>query len=93
MREVTISLDLYCEPFSVPQVYRLYVNDDLLTERNYIWQNPEQFVREHIVVNLEPGTHEIRIEPVSDGFRGFSYKNVHLDKKLIGTVNNRFVLV
>lgn len=93
MKETTISIDLYCEPFSVPQAYRLYIDDDLLTERTYIWQNPEQFVREHIVVNLEPGWHEIKIEPISPGFIGFKYKNFQLNKKLAGTVNNRFLIV
>lgn len=91
--ETQISLDVYCEPFSLPQAYRLYIDGDLLTERTYVWQNPDQFVREHIVVYLESGFHEIRIEPVTPGFIGFTYKNFHLNKKLAGTVNNRFVIV
>jgi hypothetical protein len=93
IQETQISIDVYCEPFTLPQAYRLYVDEHLLTERTYVWQNPEQFVREHIVVHLEPGTHEIRIEPISPGFTGFRYKNFHLNKKLAGTVNNRFVIV
>jgi hypothetical protein len=42
--------------------YRLYVNDDLFTERSWIW-NQQIFIKENLSVYLETGiNHTIRIE-------------------------------
>jgi hypothetical protein len=42
--------------------YRLYVNDDLFTERSWIW-NQQIFIKENLSVYLETGiNHKIRLE-------------------------------
>lgn len=42
--------------------YRLYVNDDLLTERSWIW-NQQIFIKENLSVYLDVGIHHtIRLE-------------------------------
>jgi hypothetical protein len=44
--------------------YRLYVNDDLFTERSWIW-NQQTFIKEHISAYLEDGiNHTVRLEIV-----------------------------
>jgi len=35
---VVIGFNLFCEWHKVPPAYRLYLNDELLTERTYIWK-------------------------------------------------------
>jgi hypothetical protein len=46
--------------------YRLYVNDDLITERTWIW-DMQTYVEEDIRVEVPPGiNHTIRLDLVKD---------------------------
>ena len=45
--------------------YRVYVDGDLLTERDFIWKGHEILIREHIVVDLAPGQHNLHIEQIT----------------------------
>ena len=84
--ETTILVDIHCNWEVDPPAYRLYVDDDLLTERSYIWR--DQFVQEHAVVELKPGTHSVRVEPVNpgDAYR-FNY-TVRIDDKQVSSQFN-----
>ncbi len=63
MRTVSLTVDVWCAWWGVePPAYRVYVDTDLLTERTFIWKSEEQFIREHIEVNLAPGPHWISVE-------------------------------
>jgi hypothetical protein len=45
--------------------YRLYVDDDLITERNWIWDN-STFLQENLWVNIDPlVTHTLKLESVT----------------------------
>ena len=57
-----ISFDLFCDKGHEPR-YRIYVNDELFTERNYIWKGT-QYLRENLQIEAEPGNYEIRLEKV-----------------------------
>ena len=94
MKEVSITVDIYCDwAWAVtPPVYRLYVNDDLLTERTYIWNNREQFIKEHILVNLCPGLHTLTIETVNDPCFKFAKRNITVDNRTVALVNNQFTV-
>lgn len=60
---VSIQADVYCDHSSSgTPVYRVYVDNDLLTERSWIWPAYEVYIRENVEVDIEPGQHEIRIE-------------------------------
>jgi hypothetical protein len=61
MNEHKIVVDIYADWDETPPRYRVYVDDDLLTERDFIWDN-QIYVRENILVNLGSGTHKLRIE-------------------------------
>ena len=44
--------------------YRIYINDDLITERTWIWDN-KTYLREDLWANLNPkDLHFIRLEPL-----------------------------
>lgn len=75
MKEVYITVDIYCKWDVEPQAYRVYVDDDLLTERTYLWRNTDQYVQENIIINVEPGQHCFKLEPVNKDFTGFSTRN------------------
>lgn len=55
-----LTLDVYSDR-SDSSAYRVYVDNDLLTERTWIWPSYETFIREHIEADLHPGSHEVRI--------------------------------
>lgn len=54
-------LTLEKSKFAEPK-YRIFVNSDLLTERSIYWDFTSQYLRENIVVELEPGIHTLRID-------------------------------
>ena len=65
MAEHEITVDVYASWSSTAPRYRVYVDDDLLTERDFDWPGHEVFIREHIIVHLAPGTHCMRVEQIS----------------------------
>jgi hypothetical protein len=61
-----ITVDVYTRYSDKPPKYRVFVDGDLLTERDAGWNGTEVFVTEHIHVNLEPGEHNISVEQVGE---------------------------
>lgn len=72
MAEVHVQVDVYCDVGSDEPVYRVYADNDLLTERTWIWPAYEVFIRENIIVNVEHGRHQIRIERAPNCSANFS---------------------
>ena len=64
MQDIIIEVDVLCDWQSEPPSYRLYIDNELFTERDYIWRNPNQWVREILVAELAPGKHRIDVVPV-----------------------------
>jgi hypothetical protein len=60
-KEHHISVDVYANWSDTPPRYRVYVDDDLVTERDFIYDTT-MYIREHIVVLLESGKHKIRVQ-------------------------------
>ena len=63
-----LSVEVHClQPRWVEQEnskYRLYIDDELLTERNWIW-NQSTYIVEHMVVDLEQNSsHTIKVEVI-----------------------------
>ena len=50
------------DTFTKPK-YRLYIDNDLIVERDFIWDN-ETFVKEKVDATVTKGTHQIRIDPI-----------------------------
>lgn len=65
MTEYNLTVDIYASWGDLPPRYRLYVDYDLLTERDFIWSGANQFIRENIIVKLKPGEHKLRVEQVN----------------------------
>lgn len=92
MNETTVTVDVFCNWEDRPEAYRIYVDETLLTERSYLWRNTEQFVQENMLLNLEPGVHTFRLEPVNPQFTGFYTKNLTVNKIPVESHNGQFVL-
>ena len=52
MSEHKITVDVYAKWGETPPRYRVYLDNHLLTERDFIWPGHQTFIREHILVNL-----------------------------------------
>ena len=92
MQDLRIEIDILCDWQTEPEAYRLYIDDDLYTERTYIWRNPHQWVREILVAELAPGKHTIKIQPVNSEFQGFKLSNFAIDNKFQTLENSTFTV-
>lgn len=87
MAPTTISIDVFCNQTPTGNsIYRVYVDNDLLTERNWIWSAYDTYIKEHIEVNLEPGNHVIRLDNCNTP-NNFTFKNVTVNKQVIDSTN------
>lgn len=68
-----LQFDLYCTNINLEPQYRIYIDEDFLVERNYIWNNAECFVRENCELRLDTGLHKISI--IADNPEIFVIKN------------------
>ena len=89
MNEVNIKVQVHClKPSWVDfenNKYRLYVDNDMITERSWIW-NTKILLDENIWVELELDTeHSIKIVPVLapiNSFVKFTLKNLRINNNL-----------
>lgn len=54
--------DVHCNWSDEPPRYRCYVNDELFTERTWIWT--DHYLEEQLQILAEPGEYNIRYELV-----------------------------
>ena len=58
---VKIKLDIHAKWNQHPPMYRVYVNNELFNERNYMWQ-PSEYITEILQITAEPGEYTVQIE-------------------------------
>ena len=66
--------------------YRAYINDELFTERSWIWR--EQYLEEYIPIQASPGHYTIRYELVEPEHARIKVHNLRVITGP-GTVNDR----
>jgi len=54
--------DIYCKWSGQPPRYRCYVNDELFTERTWVWT--QHYLEEQLQIEAPPGQYVIRYELV-----------------------------
>ena len=59
---VLAQTDVCCDWSGEPPRYRCYVNDELFTERTWIWS--DNYLQEQLQILAEPGEYQIRYELV-----------------------------
>jgi hypothetical protein len=76
-----------------PPVYRLYVDNELLTERTFTHTPYQFFLVEHLCCNLESGVHFLTLENLDVDARFELEKllidNVEINKQLLKVNDNR----
>jgi hypothetical protein len=70
-------------------IYRLYLDQDLITERTWMWDSKTR-IREVMAGVLAPGTHMIRVE-TANSVAKFTLSDLHIDKEpvSINTTSDR----
>lgn len=61
---VRVVCNVYCRWEGLPPNYRVYVNDELFTERTWRWEHPEYYLQETLQIEATPGEYQIRYELV-----------------------------
>lgn len=93
-RSVELAIDVKCRWDTYAPSYRIYIDDELLTERSYIWHNSEAYIRENILVNLAPGEHTLILEKCGEKWvwGEFSLENFTIDGSRAILLNNHFTI-
>ena len=60
---VRVVCNIACKWEGLPPIYRLYVNNELFTERTWAWPD-DHYLREEIQIEAEPGEYRIHYELV-----------------------------
>lgn len=74
---VRVLADIDCNWEGLSPNYRVYVNDELFTERTWIWTN--EYLEEDLQIEAEPGNYRLRWELVPPCLATITVKNVRVD--------------
>jgi len=87
---VRLLADVNCEWRDSAPIYRAYVNDELFTERTWIWT--DEYLEECFQIDAEPGEYYIRYELVEPHLATLTVTNFRVDYGT-ATVNNNVVRI
>ena len=76
---IRVLTDLHCDWEGLPPIYRVYVNDELFTERTWIWAGSTTFLQELLQIEAVPGEYTIRYELVPPNLAQLHVKNQRVD--------------
>jgi hypothetical protein len=79
-KSVQLQCDVHCKWDGNDTRYRLYVNDELFTERSWIWGNKEYYLEELIPIEAPAGLYEIKYELVQPTQSKLVIKNMQVIK-------------
>jgi hypothetical protein len=82
MTDAKLEVDIHAHWNDEPPVYRIFVDEELFTERTFGWQSFRTFIREHIYCNLDNGLHSVKLEHLGRDCR-FDLVNLKLNNHLI----------
>ena len=85
---VRVLCDVHCDWEGLPPNYRVFVNDELFTERTWIWEDSAIYLEEMLQIEAEPGNYQIRHELVPPNLAQLQVKNIRVDFGP-GTVNDQ----
>lgn len=77
-KSVQISCDVHCEWNGSDTRYRLYVNDELFTERSWIWNSKDYYLEEIVTIEAVPGMYNIKYELVQPTHCQLQARNIRV---------------
>ena len=76
-QSVVICADVSVDWQGDPPNYRIYIGNEMFTERTWIWQ--EQYLEEMLVVNAPPGKYNLRWELVPPAQGKIEVTNIRIE--------------
>ena len=76
-KEVLVRADVSIDWQGDPPNYRVYVGEEMFTERTWIWR--EEYLEEMLPIYAPPGEYELRWELVSPAQGTIEVKNIRVD--------------
>jgi hypothetical protein len=73
---VIAKCDIHCEWTGPYPKYRCYVNDELFSERTWIWQ--DVYLEESLQIQAPPGRYAVRVELVDSKHASIKIKNLRV---------------
>lgn len=70
-------LEIDCQWEGLEPAYRVYVDDELFTERTWRWN--DAYIKETLQILAAPGQYKIRLEPVKPTLAQFTVFNHGVD--------------
>ena len=80
-KSVQVHCDVYCKWNGSDTRYRLYVNDELFTERSWIWNGKDYYLEEMITIEAPPGLYKIKYELLAPTDSKLKIKNMRVTTK------------
>jgi len=75
---VKVLFDLYAERIQPDSKYRVYIEDELLTERTWRWTNGT-YIEEMLQIKAKPGLYKISLEKAVPTKTRFIVKNMRVE--------------
>jgi hypothetical protein len=69
--------DVDCEWEGLPPAYRVYVNDQLFSERTWIWT--DRYLTEILQIQAQPGRYRVHLEKVGHSLATFFVSNPRIE--------------
>jgi hypothetical protein len=74
---VKVIFDIYCDWEGTPPIYRVFVNDELFTERTYIWH--DVYLAEMLQIQAPPGQYKIHVKSAGPVKTKFKVRNRRIE--------------
>jgi hypothetical protein len=71
---ICVEAEIHCRWNEEPPVYRAYVNDELFTERTFIWT--DCYLIETLQLAVAPGKYQIRVEKIGNNSADFEVRQL-----------------
>jgi hypothetical protein len=78
-RELIIKADVSMKWEGKPPSYRIYVNDEMFTERTWVWK--EEYLEEMLQIAAPPGEYKLRWEMVPPATGKITVKNLRIEQR------------
>lgn len=68
-QKVRVTVDVHCVDKPGDRAsYRLLIGDNLISERDFVWDHEQKYIQEYMMLTLDPGNYSIQVEPVKGQF-------------------------
>lgn len=78
-RHGELQFNVHCYYEGKPPSYRIYVDDDLITERTFIWDTNRNYIEEHVIIDAPVGQHVLKVENITPELGTIVVENILLD--------------